>query len=130
MAIFKAGVTYTKPLEDLVANLEIYSQPLETLNDQKKVSVSICLLESVQPILTNKSTTKSVSNEEKCEIIFKSLSKSFLKGLKLKSIDLEPNLIVGGLSVLVDIQCCQKANYNLKLLKVTFSQKVVFFQKL
>ena len=120
-AIFKAGVTYTKPLEEIVANLPMYSQPLELLSDQKKVFVSICLLESVKPILTT--LTKPVSatpsgedsRKEKCEAIFQALSKALLKGLKSKSVDLEPNFVVSGLSVVIDVQCCKSD--NLKQLK-------------
>ena len=120
-SIFKAGVTYTKPLDEIVENLTFYSEPLETLNDQQKVLVSICLLESLQPILKT-SLVKSglISSSEdgrrkKCETIFKSLSKALLKGLKSNSTEIEANLIIGGLTSSIDILCSK--NDNAKQLK-------------
>ena len=106
-SVFKAGVTYSKPLDEIVSNLNLYSQPLETLNDQRKVIVSICLIESVQPLLTSTSGAKQCEDgrKQKCETIFKSLSRAMLKGLKGQSVDIEVSLIVSGLTSVIDIHC-------------------------
>ena len=125
--ICKAAVTYGKPLGEIDASLSKYSESLESLNNEPTVLVATSFLESVRPVLTSKVST-SDEKKAKCQNIFKTLSKSLLKGMKnSENIEIDENILLEGLTTIITTQCCQEDKKQLKKWSAIIKKYVATF---
>ena len=91
--VLKLVVTYQKPFEELQGMSSALTSALQSFSDQYLVRVSVLVLEALLPTLSS-------ANEErrlKCQTLFKSLSKAFLKGVNNTS-EIDEKLAVSALS--------------------------------
>jgi hypothetical protein len=80
-SLAKITTTYQKTLEAVSKNVELFSEPLQTLTDVSEVRMSVVFLESVSKNVSNKDT--SAEKKTSSRNIFDTLCQSLEKGLKV-----------------------------------------------
>ena len=94
--VLKLAVTYQKPFGELIDMSDEFLTALQSYSDPYLVRVSIQVLEALLPTLSS-------TNEErkyKCQTLFKSLSKGFIKGVS-NSNEIEDRLTINALSTIL-----------------------------
>ena len=100
-SLIKLGLTYSSPLNELSENADDFANKLKDLNDDNQVNVSVTLLESLSPVLTEKITVSGEEKRTKYGELFTELSKGLLKGLKSEAKNVDNALVIRALTIVI-----------------------------
>ena len=100
-SLVKLGLTYSSPLNELSENADDFANKLKDLNDDNQVNVSVTLLESLSPVLTEKITVSGEEKRTKYGELFTELSKGLLKGLKSEAKNVDNALVIRALTIVI-----------------------------
>ena len=117
VSAIKLGLTFQTPMDEIMSNSDNFAKPLEILVDDKKVNVSVMLLESLRPVLTKEIMISGEEKLAKYNELFKTLSKAFLKGLKNSEKNVEYSLVTRALTSVIEILAFQSKADSKKLKK-------------
>ena len=117
VSAIKLGLTFQSPMDEMMSNSENFAKPLELLADDNKVNVSVMLLESLRPVLTNEIVISGEEKLAKYNELFKTLSKALLKGLKNPEKNVENSLVTRALTSVIEILAFQEGTDSKNKLK-------------